>query len=65
MVEAVIRGLIYLILIAICIFLVIWVLGIIGIVIPDTIVKLIYVIGVLIALLVIYRIAKAAGAGLP
>jgi hypothetical protein len=60
MVEVVIKGLIALVILAICVFLIIWVLGAIGIVIPDTIVKLIYVIAVLIALLFIYRTAKAA-----
>jgi hypothetical protein len=60
MVEVVIKGLIALVILAICVFLIIWVLGAIGIVIPDMIVKLIYVIAVLVALLFIYRTAKAA-----
>jgi hypothetical protein len=60
MVEVVIKGLIALVILAICVFLIIWVLGAIGIIIPDVIVKLIYVIAVLVALLFIYRTAKAA-----
>lgn len=61
MVETVIKGLIAIVLLVACVFLIVWVLGSIGIVIPDVIVKLIYVIAVLIALLIIYRMAKASG----
>lgn len=55
MIEAVIMGLIYLCLIVISIYLVIWVLKQLDITIPDNIMKILWVIVVLVALLVLIR----------
>lgn len=55
MLESVIMALIYLCVIAIVIYIVIWVLGQLGIAIPDHIMKIIWVIVVLLALLFILR----------
>jgi|KBSSwiStaDraftv2_1062776.scaffolds.fasta_scaffold187960_5 hypothetical protein len=54
-IEAIVMGLIYLCLIVIAIYLVIWVLGQLGISIPDNIMKVLWVIVVLIAVLVLVR----------
>lgn len=55
MLEAVITSLIYLCIIAIAIYLVIWVLGQLGIAIPEPIMKIIWVIVILLAILFIAR----------
>lgn len=55
MVEAVIRCLITICLVALCCFLVIWVLGELGIAIPIMVMRILYVIAVLICILVLYR----------
>lgn len=55
MIESVILMLIYLCLLAICVYLVIWVLAQIGIVIPDNVMKLLWVIVVLVAILMIVK----------
>lgn len=55
MVEKVIRALILLVALAICIYLVIWVLGVIGLTIPAAIIPLIWVMAVLVALLILWR----------
>ena len=55
MIEAVIMGLIYLCLIVIAIYLVIWVLGQLGISIPENVMKILWVIVVLVAILVLVR----------
>lgn len=56
MLESVVMMLIYLCLLAIAVYLIIWVLGIIGVVIPDPIMKLLWVIVVLLAVLMIVRV---------
>jgi hypothetical protein len=58
MLEAVIRFLITMCLIALCVFLVIWVLGAIGIVLPAMVVKIIWIIAALVAVLFLVRILK-------
>lgn len=55
MIEAVIMGLIYLCLVVIAIYLIIWVMQQLGIAIPENIMKIIWVIVVLIALLILVR----------
>ncbi len=54
--EAVIMALIYIALIAIAVYLIIWVLEIIGLNIPPKVIQLLWVIVVLIAVLVIVRV---------
>ncbi|TXH32071.1 MAG: hypothetical protein E6Q98_25805 [Rhodospirillaceae bacterium] len=58
MLEAVIRFLITMCLIALCVFLVIWVLGAIGIVLPAMVVKIIWIIAALVAVLFLVRLLK-------
>lgn len=55
MFEAFIRFLITILLIALCVFLLIWVLGIIGIHIPGMVMNIIYAIAVLVVILIAYR----------
>lgn len=54
--EAVIMALIYIALLAIAMYLIIWVLGIIGLNIPEKVVQLLWVVVVLIAILIIVRV---------
>jgi hypothetical protein len=63
MVEAVIRALITIAVFVLCFFLVVWFLGEIGIVLPATVLHILIVIAVLIAILILYRIVRAAGVG--
>jgi hypothetical protein len=66
MVETVIRLLIGLCLLVLCVVLVIWVLGELGIVLPAIVMKIGWVILVLIVILIIYRTLKpVAGGWLP
>lgn len=58
MLEAVIRFLITMCLIALCVFLVIWVLGAIGIVLPAMVVKIIWIIAALVAVLFLVRLLR-------
>jgi hypothetical protein len=58
MLEAVIRFLITMCLIALCVFLVIWVLGAIGIVLPAMVIKIIWIIAALVAVLFLVRLLK-------
>ena len=60
MVEAVIRALIAIGVIALCIVLVVWALAEFGLVIPPLVLHILIVIAVLIVILVLYRIFKAA-----
>lgn len=55
MVEKVIKALILLCALAICVYLVIWVLGVIGLTIPAVIIPIIWVIALLVALLILWR----------
>jgi hypothetical protein len=56
MVEAVIRALLYLCVIALSYFLIIWVLGEIGIMIPVMVLHILMVMFVLVAILVLWRL---------
>jgi hypothetical protein len=53
MIEAVIYALIYLALVVLAIYVVLWVLGELGLVIPPQVLKIVWVIVVLVALLII------------
>lgn len=55
MFERFIRFLIAILLIGLCVFLLIWVLGILGIVIPHTVVVILSAIAVLIVILIAWR----------
>ena len=55
-IEAVIRGLIYLCAIALAFFLCIWVLGQLGIALPAMVITILKIIFVLVAILVLLRI---------
>jgi hypothetical protein len=54
--ETVIRALIYLCVIALCFFLCVWVLGVLGIALPAMVVTILKVIFVLIAILILVRL---------
>jgi hypothetical protein len=56
MFGALIRALIYLCCVALCFFLVLWVLGQLGIMLPIIVISILKVIFVLIALLVLYQL---------
>lgn len=56
MIESVIMMLIYICILALVIYLVIWVLGSIGVPIPDMVMKIIWIIFALICLLMVLRI---------
>ena len=56
MIEAVVMALIYLCLLVIAIYLVVWVLQQLGITIPDNIMKVLWVIVVLVAILILVRV---------
>lgn len=64
MVEAVIRLLIGLCLLVLCVFLIVWVLGAIGIVIPATVMKILWVIVALIAILLIVQALRPFAGGM-
>ena len=55
MFESVIRALIGICLLAVCYFLILWVLGVIGLAIPHQVATILLVIIVLIATLILYR----------
>ena len=63
MVERVIYGLLYLCGLALCYFLIIWVLGAIGLHLPAMVLNILLVVLVLVAILVLWRIF--AGANIP
>ena len=63
MVERIIYGLIYICGLVLCYFLIVWVLGAIGLHIPQTVLTIIMVVLVLVAILILWRIF--AGAGIP
>ncbi len=58
MVETVIKALIGIAIVVGLILLVLWVLGTLGIVIPGTVMNILYVIGLLVVILILYRIFK-------
>lgn len=61
MVERVIYALIYICGIALCYFLIIWVLGAIGLHLPAMVVNILLVVLVLVAILVLWRLFAGAG----
>ena len=61
MIERVIYALLYLCVIAICYFLIIWVLGVIGIHIPPQVLNILMVMLVLIAILILVRLFWQGG----
>lgn len=63
MVERVIYALIYICGIALCYFLIVWVLGAIGLHLPVMVLNILMVVLVLVAILVLWRLF--AGAGIP
>jgi len=54
--EAIIRALIYLLLIALAFYLCIWVLGVIGLALPGKVVNILMAIFILVAILVLARL---------
>lgn len=63
MVERIIYALIYLCGIALCFYLIIWVLGVLGIHLPGMVVNILMVVLVLVAILILWRLF--AGSGIP
>lgn len=61
MVERVIYALIYICGIALCYFLIIWVLGAIGLHIPPMVANILLVVLVLVAILVLWRLFAGSG----
>jgi len=61
MVERVIYALIYICGIALCYFLIIWVLGAIGLHLPAVVVNILLVVLVLVAILVLWRLFAGSG----
>jgi len=61
MVERVIYALIYICGIALCYFLIIWVLGAIGLHLPAMVVNILLVVLVLVAILVLWRLFDGSG----
>jgi hypothetical protein len=55
MIEAVIYGLIYLALLVLAVYIVLWVIGELGITLPPQVVKIIWVVVVLVAILIIVQ----------
>jgi hypothetical protein len=61
MIAAVINLLIYICILAIVVYLIIWVLGIVGIPIPEKVVQLLWVIVALIAILMLVNLVLGGG----
>ena len=62
MIEAVIKALVTIGVVVLVVVVAIWALGEFGLVIPANIVNILFVIGILLALLYLYRALKAGGA---
>jgi len=65
MIEALITMLIYICILALVVYLVIWVLGQIGIALPPQVVKILWVIVALVVLLMLVRLVLGGGLALP
>ena len=65
MVESIIRALIYICAIVLCYFLILWVLGEIGIAIPAMVAHIILVILVLVCVLILWRLFRPYIGNLP
>jgi hypothetical protein len=61
MLETIITLLIYLCILALCVYLIIWVLGVIGLNLPDQVIKILWVIVALVAVLFIVRALLPGG----
>ena len=61
--EAIIRGLIGLCLLVGAVYVAIWVIAALGIALPAIIIKIVWIIVVLVAILMLYRALKSSGAG--
>lgn len=55
MIEAVIMGLIYLALLVLAVYVIIWVVGELGVVLPPQVIKIVWLIVALVALLIIVQ----------
>lgn len=58
LVETVLKALIYIAVVVLCVVLVVWFCGVLGLPIPAQAVKIIYVIAALIAILILWRIVR-------
>ena len=65
MIASIITLLIYIVLLAIVVYLVIWVLGIIGVPIPEKVIQLLWVVVALIAILMLANMVIGGGLHLP
>ncbi len=66
MIESLIKALIYILVLAACVFLVLWVMSIVGLALPAVIIKIIWAIFALICVLVLFRLLRPhAGNWLP
>jgi hypothetical protein len=61
MVERVIYGLIYICGIVLCYFLIVWVLGAIGLQLPAMVLNIIMVVLILVAILILWRLFAGSG----
>jgi uncharacterized membrane protein len=58
MLEAVIKFLVTICVVALCVYLVLWVLAAVGIIVPAMVVKIIWIIAALIAVLFLVRLLR-------
>jgi hypothetical protein len=65
MIASIITLLIYVVILAIVVYLVIWVLGIIGVPIPEKVIQLLWVVVALIAILMLVNMVMGGGLHLP
>lgn len=65
MVEALITMLIYICILALVVYLVIWVLGQIGVALPPQVIKILWIIVALVVLLMLVRLVIGGGLALP
>ena len=63
MIASIITLLIYVVILAIVVYLVIWVLGIIGVPIPEKVIQLLWVIVALVAILMLVNMVMGGGLG--
>ena len=63
MIAGIITLLIYVVILAIVVYLVIWVLGIIGVPIPEKVIQLLWVIVALVAILMLVNMVMGGGLG--
>lgn len=63
LIERVIRALLYLCVIAICFYLIVWVIGVLGVALPVMVITILKVMFVLIAILILVRLFYPVIAG--